>query len=88
MLSNAERELLIKVVTQAPSTYAMQSFLLPKTFVEELQQLMARLWWSSDIESRKIHWMSWEKMCHPKQEGGLGSQDLYAFDLALLEKQG
>jgi len=33
-------------------------------------------------------WLSWDKVCTPKEEGGLGCRDLKAFSLTLLAKQG
>ena len=33
-------------------------------------------------------WLSWDKVCTPKEEGGLGCRDLKTFNLALLAKKG
>ena len=33
-------------------------------------------------------WLSWDKLCSPKAEGGLGFKKLKEFNLALLAKQG
>ena len=52
-----------------------------------MQQLMAKFWWGSKGEERKIHWLAWD-LCAPKSEGGLGFRHIKAFNLALLAKQG
>ena len=88
LLSGAGRDILIRVVAQALPSYSMSCFLLPKSFCNSLQQMCAKFWWSGKKDVRKIHWMSWAKLCRPKEEGGMGFRDLYAHNLALLAKQG
>ena len=36
----------------------------------------------------KMAWVSWGKVCTPKEESGLDVRDLKAFNLALVAKQG
>ena len=88
LLSNAGREILIKVVAQATTTYMMSCFKLPDPLCRELNALVSQFWWVQKEKERKMVWISWEKMCMPKSEGGMGFKDLKAFNLALLAKQG
>lgn len=88
LLSATSKEIVIKVVGQSLPIYSMNCFLFPKTFCEDLQCILCRFWWSDSESSRLIHWLSWENMCRPKKEGGLGFRSLYEFNLALLAKHG
>ncbi|KAL6179662.1 hypothetical protein ACLB2K_046334 [Fragaria x ananassa] len=88
LLSSSGKDILIRVVAQALPSYSMSCFLLPRTFCNSLHQMCARFWWGGTADDRKIHWMSWERLCRPKEEGGMDFRDLYAHNLALLAKQG
>lgn len=62
--------------------YVMSCFKLPKTFLAEINVLMARFWWEDMGTSRKLHWKNWEALCVSKRE--IRSQ---AFNIAMLGKQ-
>lgn len=82
------KEVLLKAVIQSIPTYLMSCFLLPKNLCCDIHQLMARFWWGSKACERKIHWMTWDKLCVSKAEGGMGFRSLPEFNMALLAKQG
>ena len=88
MLSIEGREILIKVVAQAISTYTMSCFQLPMGQCEEMEGMMRRFWWGQHHQESKIACVSWKKMCKSKLRGGLGFRNLQVFNLSMLSKQG
>ena len=45
------------------------------------------LYWHGLQDEKKVHWMSWSRLCKSKKMGGLGFRNLHAFNLALLAKK-
>ena len=69
-------------------TYTTSCFKLPKTLCKELNSMVSNFWWGQKDKERKVAWISWEKLCTPKMERGMGFKDLKTFNLAFLAKQG
>src|ERR1044072_1409032 len=85
-LSRAGREVLIKSVVQAIPAYIMSCFAMPITLCHEIETMISRFSWGGDVEKRKIHWMKWEKVKCPKEQGGLGFRSFSDFNLSLVAK--
>ena len=66
----------------------MSVFKLPNNLCDEMASMMCTFWWGQANDKNKMIWLSWEKMCMPKVESGLGFRNLKAFNLAWLAKQG
>ena len=67
----------------------MSTFLLPISLAEELQRMLNSFWWGAKpIGGRSINWLSWDKLCLNKEDGGLGFHLFHYFNLAILVKHG
>ena len=82
------KEILIKAVAQAVPMYTMSCFLIPKGLCEETEGMIRKFWWGQSRKESKIAWVSWEKLCKSKSNGGMGFRNFQAFNLAMLAKQG
>jgi hypothetical protein len=86
-LSGAAKEVQIKAVIQAISTYPMSVFKFSVGLCDELMQLIRQFWWDDENDRTHIHWTSWENLTKSKFHGGMGFRDLKLFNQALLARQ-
>lgn len=87
-MNQAGREVMLKSEAMAMPTYVMSYVRLPENLCSEIKAVMVAFWWGGKEGKRKMHWMSWDRLCEKKSGGGLGFRDPSAFNLALLVKQG
>jgi hypothetical protein len=87
-LSRAGKEVMIKSVLQAIPSYVMSVYLLPDSTIKDIERMMNSFWWGGGANNKGIQWLAWDRMTHPKSQGGMGFRDLHAFNLAMIAKQG
>lgn len=77
------------MVAQSLPSYAMSIFILPSQTSMNMERLMTKFWWRAYVKKdRSISWMSWDRMCKRKLQGGMGFRKLKDFNIALVGKQG
>lgn len=86
LLSQAGKEILMKLVVAIIPSYAMSCFLIPKTIYKAIKSSQCKFWWGSGENEKKINWIARDKMQNSNKDGGLSFRDLHHFNLVLLAK--
>jgi hypothetical protein len=86
-LSHAARLTLIKSVFASIPFYYMSTILLNKKLIAKLTSIVRKFWWTgiqSDQNCKPLCLPSWDEICKPIREGGLGVRNLHIMNLALI----
>lgn len=62
---------LIKSVLTSIPIYTLASVYILKCTIKRVEQIMCNFRWHVQGQSR-VHWVKWEDICMPTEEGGLG----------------
>ncbi|CAA7042576.1 unnamed protein product [Microthlaspi erraticum] len=87
-LSFAGQLTLIRSVLSSVPVHTMSTISLPKSTLNSLDKASRSFLWGSTTEQRKLHLLSWRKVCQPKRAGGLGIRLSSDMNKALLAKIG
>jgi hypothetical protein len=77
----------IKSVLASIPVYYMSIVLFCRTFVERINAIIKKFWCTSaqeDNPTSPTAFRSWEDICQPKENGGLGIRDLYTVNKSLI----
>nr|KYP77075.1 Putative ribonuclease H protein At1g65750 [Cajanus cajan] len=85
-LSFAGRLTLTKSVLATIPSYTMQIVLLPKQLCDDIDKSYRSFIWGQDSGKRRIHALTWETLCKPKDDGGLGLRESRKVNTAFMMK--
>ena len=82
LLSLAGRVVLIQASSVAIPAYVMQCTHIPNEILEGVDRVNRNFLWGSSESAKKIHWVGWQKVTKPKEEGVLACNLLRAKTLS------
>ena len=83
-MSQTGRTMLIKVNLAMKPSYAMQSFMLPSYLHSELDKINREFFWNKETNHKSL--ISWDRICKPRDIGGLDIRKIEVFNKALQMK--
>jgi hypothetical protein len=85
-LSIGGRVTLINSVLSSLPLYFFSFFKAPVCVLKELVSIQRRFLWGGGLDTNKMCWVSWDRICQAKDRGGLGIKNLELFNSSLLCK--
>nr|XP_016435260.1 PREDICTED: uncharacterized protein LOC107761549 [Nicotiana tabacum] len=86
LLSNGGRAILISHVLQSMPIHLLSAVNPPHYVINKIHKIFAQFFWSSTIRGNSRHWASWNSLCMPCDEGGIGFRSLHDVSRALFCK--
>ncbi|KAL2904979.1 LINE-1 retrotransposable element ORF2 protein [Bienertia sinuspersici] len=81
-ISFAGRSQLINSVLMSIQQYWAQVFVLPVSVLHSIEQICRSYLWSGQWHLNKPGYISWENVCRPKKEGGMGFKNIHQWNSA------
>ncbi|KAE8687812.1 Beta-adaptin-like protein A [Hibiscus syriacus] len=85
-LSMAGRLVLIKSVLSSLPIFFLSIFKMLLKVKQKVNTLMSNFLWGESSSKNRNHWVSWQAVCKPLEDGGLGILNLNIINRALLGK--
>jgi len=63
--------------------FYLSIYKLPVAVLKEFEKVQRRFLWGWGDEGKKVAWVSWRKVCEPREAGGLGILNLRLFKVDL-----
>ena len=83
-LSYAGRLQLIQSVIASIQNYWCKHFVLPKGVIMKVNRICSSFLWKNNDQGARGARVSWDDVCYPKSEGGLGLKDLSSWNKACI----
>lgn len=64
----------------------MQTMKIPNTVCNKIDYICKQFIWGSSVIKRKVHPISWNKICIPKEDGGLGFRKVKELNFVCMMK--
>ncbi|XP_074266652.1 uncharacterized protein LOC141589931 [Silene latifolia] len=85
-LSYSWRLVLVSSVHTALYNYWVNIFVIPKGVLNKVNSICRNYLWDGGPDFIRCPRVSWEKICSPKSEGGLGLRDSHVWNIAAMGK--